>query len=42
LRIADTILAATLNTNNVVEIITCNPDDFQEFEQLKIVNPLSG
>ena len=41
LRVADTIFAAMLISNDVSEIVTCNPDDFRVFERLKIVNPLS-
>jgi toxin-antitoxin system PIN domain toxin len=42
-RIADTLLAATLLSDGVDELLTCNPDDFHAFEGLRVVDPrLSG
>lgn len=38
-RVSDTILAATLLTHGVHEIITCDPDDFRIFEPLEIIDP---
>jgi hypothetical protein len=40
-RIADTLLATTLSQNGVNEIITCNPDDFEPFVDLRILDPRS-
>ena len=39
MRIADTLLVATLLQNRVKELITCNPGDFQVFEDLKLIDP---
>jgi predicted nucleic acid-binding protein len=39
-RIADTLLVATLHQNNVSELITCNPRDFEVFEDLKVIDPM--
>jgi hypothetical protein len=38
-RMADALLAATLLTNSVREIITCNGDDFRVFEGPKVTDP---
>jgi hypothetical protein len=38
-RIADTLLVATLLQNNVDELITCNPNDFEVFEDLMVMDP---
>jgi len=38
-RIADTLFAATLMHFGVRELITCNPDDFRLFKDLKIIDP---
>ena len=38
-RIADTLLAATLITAGVPEIVTCNPRDFGVFEGLRVTDP---
>jgi predicted nucleic acid-binding protein len=38
-RIADTLLAATLARHEVRELITCNPSDFEVFDELTIVDP---
>jgi predicted nucleic acid-binding protein len=38
-RIADTLFAATLLQHHVLEVITCNPDDFRVFEALTIIDP---
>ncbi len=38
-RIADTLLAATLLQHDAGEIITCNPRDFERFEDLKVIDP---
>lgn len=38
-RIADTLFAATLITNDVSTIVTCNPKDFASFEDLRVVDP---
>lgn len=41
-RVSDTILAATLLTYGVHEIITCDPDDFRIFEPLEVIDPRTG
>lgn len=41
-RVSDTILAATLMTHGVQEIITCDPDDFRIFEPLGVIDPRTG
>ena len=38
-RIADTLLAATLITHGVTQLVTCNGEDFRLFEDLHIVDP---
>jgi len=38
-RIADTLFAATLMHFGIRELITCNPDDFRLFKDLKIIDP---
>ncbi len=38
-RIADTLLAATLLRHDVHELITCNPSDFEVFEELHVIDP---
>ena len=38
-RIADTLLAATLARYEVRELITCNPGDFEVFDELTVVDP---
>lgn len=38
-RIADTLLATTLIHHGVGELITCNPRDFQLFDDLSVVDP---
>ena len=38
-RVADTLLAATLLSQGVVTLITCNPRDFVVFDQLTVVDP---
>ena len=38
-RIADTLLVATLARHEVRELITCNPGDFEIFDELTIVDP---
>lgn len=38
-RIADTLFAATLLRNDVHEIITCNPKDFEIFQGLATIDP---
>ena len=38
-RIADTLLVATLARHEVRELITCNPTDFEVFDELTIVDP---
>ena len=41
-RIADTLFAATLLTNDVSSIVTCNPGDFVSFEELEVIDPRAG
>jgi len=38
-RIADTLFAACLLGHGVRELITCNPDDFQIFDGLTLIDP---
>lgn len=38
-RIADTLLAATLITHGVQEIISCNAADFRVFTELRVIDP---
>jgi predicted nucleic acid-binding protein len=38
-RIADSLLAATLLRHGVHELITCDPADFQLFDQLECIDP---
>jgi predicted nucleic acid-binding protein len=38
-RIADTLFAASLMNQGVRELITCNMDDFQVFEELALLDP---
>ena len=38
-RIADTLFAAALLTSGVHDLITCNPDDFRVFEELRLIDP---
>jgi predicted nucleic acid-binding protein len=38
-RIADALIAATLLTHGVSEIVTCNPDDFVVFDELRVTDP---
>jgi predicted nucleic acid-binding protein len=38
-RIADTLFAASLLGHGVRELITCNPDDFQVFDGLTLIDP---
>lgn len=38
-RIADTLLASTLITHGVTEIVTCNPSDFACFDELVAIDP---
>lgn len=38
-RIADTLLASTLVTHGVTEIVTCNPHDFACFDELVAIDP---
>lgn len=40
-RLADTLFAATLITNEVAEVLTCNASDFAVFESLETVDPRS-
>ncbi len=37
--IADTLLVATLARHDVRELITCNPSDFEVFDELTTVDP---
>ena len=39
MRVADTLLAATLLQNGIKELVTCNLADFRVFEGLKLVDP---
>jgi toxin-antitoxin system PIN domain toxin len=41
-RIADTLLAATLQHHKIAELVTCNPADFQVFEDLAVIDPRSS
>ncbi len=41
-RIADTLLAATLQHHNITELATCNPADFQVFDDLSVIDPRSS
>ena len=38
-RVADTLLASTLLTHGVAEIVTCNPPDFACFDELAVIDP---
>ena len=38
-RIADTLYAAVLLQNKVKHVLTCNPADFQIFDELEIIDP---
>ena len=38
-RIADTLFASTLLRHGITELITCNPDDFKVFDELKVIDP---
>jgi predicted nucleic acid-binding protein len=38
-RIADTLLVATLLRHGVRELITCNPKDFEVFDELDVIDP---
>ena len=38
-RVADPLLAATLLTHGVRDLITCNPDDFGLFQELHLIDP---
>jgi toxin-antitoxin system PIN domain toxin len=38
-RVADALLASTLLTNGVTELVTCNPADFTAFGELRITDP---
>jgi len=38
-RLADTLLAATLMRSGVRQLVTCNPDDFEIFAGLDLVDP---
>jgi predicted nucleic acid-binding protein len=38
-RIADTLFASTLLRAGISELITCNPDDFKVFDELKVIDP---
>lgn len=38
-RIADTLLASTLLTHGVTQIVTCNPADFACFDKLVAIDP---
>ena len=38
-RIADTLLAATLLSRGVDQLVTCNPQDYTVFEGLQVVDP---
>lgn len=38
-RLGDTLFAATLIAEGVAEVITCNPGDFNVFEELTAVDP---
>ncbi len=41
-RIADTLLAATLLTHGVTDLVTCNKEDFRHFEDLHVVDPIEA
>ena len=41
-RVADTLLAATLLTHGVTDIVTCNPPDFACFDELVVIDPRSS
>ena len=41
-RIADALLVATLHHHQITEIATCNPADFQVFEDLSVIDPRSS
>ena len=38
-RIADTLLAATLLSRGVAQLVTCNPQDYAVFDGLRVVDP---
>jgi len=38
-RTADTLFASTLLRHGVTDLITCNPDDFKVFDELKVTDP---
>ena len=38
-RIADTLLAATLLSRGVDQLVTCNPQDYAVFDGLRVVDP---
>jgi len=40
-RLADALFAATLLSNGVTEVITCNRGDFEPFEGLTVIDPCS-
>ena len=42
LRVADALLAATLLVNGVTEIVNCNPGDFDGFDDLTLVDPVTS
>ncbi|MDH5805614.1 MAG: PIN domain-containing protein [Gemmatimonadota bacterium] len=39
-RFADALLAATLLKNDIREIVTTNPEDYETFEELRVIDPL--
>jgi predicted nucleic acid-binding protein len=41
-RLLDTYLAATLLDNQVTTLITCDWQDFEVFEELRLINPLGN
>lgn len=41
-RLLDSYLAATLLDNGVTALITCDPRDFEVFDELRLVNPLGN
>jgi predicted nucleic acid-binding protein len=41
-RLLDTYLAATLLDNQVTTLITCDWQDFEIFEELRLINPLGN
>jgi predicted nucleic acid-binding protein len=38
-RISDTLFAASLLSHGVRELVTCNPGDFQVFDELTLIDP---